>query len=271
MLFRSNEEKVRYSIEHHTPDEFGLPCVLWTRKAVCQYIFETYGVQYSIRGMGDTLKRWGFTPQKPMKVAIQRNPRLVNKWLKSDYPHIQTRAVKENASIYWGDEMGLSSSDQRGRSYGKKGVTPVIQKTGSRFRCNMISAITKQGSMKWMVFEDSFTRQIFLNFLRRLTYRTKKKIFLIVDNHKVHHSKDVQSWLQKNKEKIEVFFLPPYCPEMNPQELVNQEVKSHAGNFRLMTSMKDLTVNLRSYLSKIQFNPWKIMGYFKKESVAYAK
>jgi len=269
-LCLENEEKVRDIIEHHTPDQVGLDCVLWTRKAVCQYISDTYGITYSVRGMGDVLKRWGFTPQKPMKVAIQQNPHLVQHWLKVAYPAIQKKADQEKAAIYWADEMGLRSTDQRGRTYARRGKTPVIKKTGSRFRCNMISAITNQGSMKWMVFEESFTVVIFLNFLRRLIYKSDKKIFLIVDNHKVHHAKKVQAWLEKNKEKITIFFLPPYCPEMNPQELVNQEVKSHAGNFKMMTSLKDLTINLRYYLTRIQFNPWKIMNYFKKASVAYA-
>lgn len=166
--------------------------------------------------------------------------------------------------------MGLNSTDQRGRTYVKRDRTLVIRKTGSRFRCNMISAITNQGSMKWMVFEDSLTVKIFINFLRRLTLKVDKKIFLIVANHQVHHAKKVQAWLEKNKQKIEVFFLPLYCPEMNSQELVNQEVKGHVGNFRLMTSLEDMTINLSYYLTCIQFNPHKIMNYFKKDSVAYA-
>ena len=122
------------------------------------------------------------------------------------------------------------------------GKTPVIKKTGSRFRCNMMWAITNQGSMKWMVFKESFTVVIFLNFLSRLIYKSDKKIFLIVDNHKVHHAKKIQAWL-----KITIFFLPPYCPEMNPQELINQEVKSHAGNFKMMTSLNQSKILLNAY------------------------
>lgn len=270
-LCPEDEEQVRHVIETQTPDQVGLECVLWTRKAVRQHIEHTYGVVYSVRGMGDVLKRWGFTPQKPMKVAIQQNPNLVHHWLHVEYPAIYKRACQENAEIYFGDEMGLSSTDQRGRTYGKRGQTPVIRKTGSRFRSNMICAITNQGSMRWMVFQDSFTVDVFLTFLRRLIYKAHKKIFLIVDNLKVHHAKKVQEWLKKHQARIEIFYLPPYCPEMNPQELVNQEIKGHASNFRLMTCLNDLTINLRLYLTRIQFNPCKIMNYFKKESVAYAK
>lgn len=166
--------------------------------------------------------------------------------------------------------MGLSSTDQRGRTYGKKGKTPSIQKTGSRFRCNMIAAITNHGSMKWKVFEDSFTVSVFIDFLRRLTYKAPKKVFLIIDNHKVHHAKKVTAWVEKYPDRVQLFFLPPYSPEMNPQELVNQEIKGHPGNFRLMTSMEDLAINLRYYLTQIQFNSFKIRAYFQKESVKYA-
>ena len=132
--------------------------------------------------------------------------------------------------------MGLSSTDQRGRTYGKKGCTPSIKKTGSRFRCNMIAAINNQGSMKWKVFEESFTTDVFIDFLRRLTYKAPKKVFLILDNHKVHHAKKVTAWVQKYSHKIQLFFLPPYSPELNPQELVNQEIKGHAGNLHNETA-----------------------------------
>lgn len=269
-LTAQEETDTQETILKNTPDKVGLPCVLWTRRSVREYIEKKYDVKYSVRGMGDTLNRWGFSPQKPLKRAIQQDPKKVQRWLKVDYPQIKKRAQKESAKIFWGDEMGLCSTDQRGRTYGKKGTTPAIEKTGSRFRANMISAITNQGSMKWMVFEKPFTADVFLTFLRRLVYKSKNKIFLIVDNLKVHHSKKIKEWLAKNLDKIELFFLPPYSPELNPQELVNQEVKGQASNFRLMTSMEDLTINLRYYLTKIQFNPWKIINYFKKDSVSYA-
>jgi len=269
-LSQEEQSKVTQLIEKKTPDELGLECVLWTRKAVREYIQKKYGITYALRSMSDILNRWGFTPQKPLKVAIQKDLIRVQRWLDEDYQAIKDLAKKEDALIYWGDEMGLSSTDQRGRTYGKKGKTPVIRKTGSRFRCNMIAAISNQGTMKWKVFDSSFTVAIFMDFLRRLTYKSPNKIFLIVDNHKVHHAKKINKWLAKYPHRIQLFYLPPYSPEMNPQELVNQEIKGHASNFKLMTSMEALTKNLRRYLNKIQFNPLKIKSYFQKKSVSYA-
>ncbi len=269
-LTPEEEKEICNILETSTPDKEGLGCVLWTRKAVRELIYQKFKIKYAIRSLSDLLQRWHFTPQKPIKVAVQKDPAKVEKWLKEEYPTIKARAKQESAAIYWGDEMGLRSCDQRGRTYGKKGKTPAISKTGSRFRCNMIATITNFGLMKWMVFEGNFTVKIFINFLRRLVYKAQKKIFLIVDNHSVHHAKKVQEWLKRNHSKIELFYLPPYSPELNPQELVNQEIKGRANDFKIITSMLDLTINLRVCLTDIQFNIFKIMNYFKKKTVSYA-
>jgi len=88
--------------------------------------------------------------------------------------------MQEGARIYFGDEMGLQSSDNRSRTYGLKGNKPLIKKTGSRFKCNMLAAISPHGYMNWMVFEDNFTSLKFINFLGRLVRQIKQKVFLII-------------------------------------------------------------------------------------------
>jgi len=264
------EASLKQTISNNTPDEVGLECVLWTRDAVKEYLQRTYGIVYSRWTVGRLLKALGFSPQKPIKRAFERDPIKVKRWLEKEYPNIKKRAVKEKAQILWGDEMGIRSDDQRGRTYGKIGQTPVVRKTGKRFRCNMIAAISSHGTMKWMVFADTFNVDKFLIFLKRLLFKARNKIFLIVDNLRVHHAKKVTQWLQKVKDKIELFFLPPYCPELNPQELVNQDVKANAGQYRVMKSMQDLQVNIRYYLTKIQFDSFKIMNFFQKKEVQYA-
>ena len=216
------------------------------------------------------MTKLGFSSQKPIKLAYQRNPEAIKAWLSETYPAIKQQALNESARIYWGDEMGMQSSDNRGRTYGVKGNTPVIKKTGSRFKCNMLAAISPQGFMNWMVFEDNFTSSKFILFLGRLVRQIKKKVFLILDNHKVHHSKKVKAYVEKHKDKLALFFLPAYCPDMNPQELVNQDVKANANNFRAIKCINDLTINLRYYLTKIQFNEFKIMKYFTKKETQYA-
>jgi transposase len=144
-----------------------------------------------------------------------------------------------------------------------KGV--IYQKSDS---CN--KAISPQGFMNWIVFEDNFTSAKFISFLGRLVRQIKQKVFLIVDNHKVHHSKKAKEYVSKHKDKLELFYLPAYAPDMNPQELVNQDVKANANNFHALKSLKDLTTNLRYYLTTIQFNKYKTTNYFTKQQIAYA-
>jgi transposase len=261
---------VKDVIINKTPDEVGMSYTLWTSKVVCEYVKETFHVNYAERSMRDVMNRLGFSSQKPIARAYKRDPEKIAAWLEHDYPEIKALASKEGARIYWGDEMGINSTDNRGRMYSPKGTTPVIKNAGARFKCNMLAAISPQGFMNWMVFSDNFTAKQFIAFLGRLIRQIKQKIFLILDNHKVHHCKHVQNYVGKHKDQIRLFFLPPYCPELNPEELVNQDVKANASNYRAMRTAEDLATNVRFYLTKIQFNEYKIRNFFTKNDVLYA-
>lgn len=189
-----------------TPDELSLPYTLWNSKAITTFIEQRFGVTYSGRGIRGLIKRLGFSSQKPIKQAYQRNSEKVKAWLEEVYPKIKVRAMQEGARIYWADEMGVQSTDNRGRTYGLRGQTPIIKKTGSRFKANMLAAISPQGFMNWMVFEENCDSKKFIEFLGRMRRQIKQKIFLIIDNHRVHHSKRVNAYVEKHKEEIEIFF-----------------------------------------------------------------
>lgn len=192
-----------------TPDELDLPFTLWNSKAINAYIEKTWEVCYSERGIRNLVNKLGFSSQKPIKKAYQRNEEKVNLWLEETYPKIKVRAMQEGARIYWADEMGIQSTDNRGRTYGLVGRTPTIKKSGSRFKVNMLAAISPQGFMNWMVFEDNCDSKKFIDFLGRMRRQIKQKIFLIVDNCRVHHSKKVQQYVEKYKNEIEIFFCHP--------------------------------------------------------------
>ncbi|STX81207.1 Transposase and inactivated derivatives [Legionella busanensis] len=179
---------------------------MWNSKAIGAYIEKVFGIRYSGRGLRDLLRRLGFSSQKPIKQAYQRDLTKVTQWLNETYPAIKTRAMQEGARIYWADEMGLQSCDNRGRTYGLVNQTPVIKKTGSRFKVNMLAAISPQGFMNWMVFENNCDSNKFIEFLTRLRRQVKQKVFLIVDNHRMHHSKQVQQYVKTYKHEIEIFF-----------------------------------------------------------------
>lgn len=257
-------------IVDHCPDQLRLPFALWTREAVGQLIKQKFGIQLSKWTVGRYLAEWGFTPQKPTRQAYEQNPKEVRRWLKKKYPAIRQQAKREKAEIYWGDEMGLRSDHAVGRSYGRRGKTPVIPGMGQRFGCNMISAITNRGHLNFMVFKARFRTDVFLKFLKRLVRQANRKVFLIVDRHPVHLAKKVQVWLRKNPHRIRVFFLPGYSPELNPDELLNQDVKSNAVGRCRPRNQAELVTIVRGYLRSCQRRPHKVKQYFQKENVRYA-
>jgi transposase len=252
------------------PDQLKLPFYLWTREAVGQLIERRFGIRLSVWTVGRYLARWNFTPQKPVRQAFERNPEAVRLWLEQEYPAIRREAKKERAVIYWGDEMGLRSDHATGRSYGRRGQTPVIPGTGARFGCNMISAITNKGKLNFMVFKDRFESDIFKKFLGRLTKQSKNKVFIIVDRHPVHRSLKVKQWLEENEEHIRMFFLPSYSPELNPDEILNQDVKTNAVGRKRAHNLREMISHIRSFLWGRQRRPSIVMKYFNEKHVQYA-
>jgi transposase len=256
-------------VDHH-PEQLKLPFYLWTREAVAKLIQRKFGIKVSLSTSGRYLKRWGFTPQKPVRRALEQNPQEVRNWLEKEYPAIRQQAKSEKAQIFWGDEMGLRSDHAVGRSYGLRGHTPVIVAAGRRFGCNMISAITNQGRLNFMVFKIRFTTTVFLEFLNRLVRQSKRKVFLIVDRHPAHRAKKVKRWLDEHGEQIRLFYLPGYSPEINPDELLNQDVKSNTIRKNRPSQQDELVKNLRSYLRKRQMQPQIVANYFQGKHVRYA-
>lgn len=257
-------------ITDRCPDQLKMPFMLWTREAVGMLIERRFGIKMAIRSVGNYLKKWGFTPQKPLRRTYERQDKAVKLWLEETYPKIAARAKQEKAEIHWGDEAGFRSDHQTGTSYSPKGQTPVIKSTGKRFRVNMISTVTNKGTLRFMLFEESFTAHVFLNFLKRLTKGSKTKIFLILDNLRVHHAKILQPWLEENKDKIELFYLPSYSLELNPDELLNQDVKSNAVGRKRAKTLTELKNNITGYLFGTQKSPDLVKSYFQKSEVSYA-
>ncbi len=257
-------------ITDRCPDQLKLPFALWTREAVRDLIAQRYGTRLSVWTVGRYLRRWGFTPQKPLRRAYERDPVTVRRWLKKQYPAMRGLARREKATIFWGDETGMRSDHQAGRSWGRRGQTPVMPGTGRRFRCNMISAITNRGRLAFMVFEGRFTAAVFVLFLRRLIRHARRKAFLIVDGHPVHRAASVERWATQHKGKIRLYFLPGYSPELNPDELLNQDVKTNAVGRKRPRDKVELIRNVRHYLWSTQRQPDKIQNYFLHPNVRYA-
>ena len=258
------------TITDRTPDQIKLPFVLWTRQAVAALVEQRFGVRVSLMTIGRWLRRWGFTPQKPARRAWEQNPKEVQHWLKVRYPEVRREAKAEGAEVHWGDEMGLRSDHQAGTTYGRKGRTPVIPGTGQRWRCNMISAVTNQGTLRFMVFKRRFRADVFIEFMRRLLRSAGRKVYLIVDAHPVHKSARVKRWLEKHKRQICVILLPTYSPDLNPDEFLNNDVKANALGRRRPASREAMMTDVRGYLRSTQKHPEIVKSYFHAPSVSYA-
>lgn len=260
-------------IKNNNPDDLSMPFFLWTRDSVTLLILEKFGIKLSKWTVGRYLADWGFSSQKPARRAIEQDPTAIKKWFEIEYPSIQKLAKKERATIHWGDEMGLRSDHNAGKTYGPIGKTPIVRRSGNRFSCNMISSITNLGKLSFMIFHENFTSEVFLKFLNRLIQQASKqgsrKIFLIVDRHRAHRSNKVQQWLTSNEKAIRVFYLPSYCPELNPDEFLNQDVKTHLGKKRVKNKA-EMIKNLNSHLRKRQKQPNIIQNFIRGCHPKYA-
>ncbi len=264
------EEAIRRMIIDKHPDQMKLDFALWTREAVRQLIEEQYGMQMPIRTVGEYLRRWGFTPQKPAKFAYERKPEAVKQWLDQHYPEIRDRAKAEQAEIYWGDETGLRAGDVRGRSFAPRGKRPAVTVTAKHENLSMVSAITNKGKVCWMITDGTVNAERFIEFLERLLRGAPRKVFLILDNLRVHHSHAVKDWVEEHKAAIGLFFLPSYSPDLNPDEHLNADLKQGVGQRAPTRTKATLRKAADSHMRLLETSPERLQKYFEDPAISYA-
>jgi transposase len=270
LLTGEQEQRLQDAIEAQCPEKLKIPSALWTRQAVQELIKQQVGIRLPIRTVGEYLRRWGFTPQKPVRKAYKQDPEAVAEWLETKYPEIEKQAAKEGGEIHWGDETGVRSTCQHSRGYARPGVTPELIVPGSRFSVNMISTITNQGKVRWMIYPGKMNAALFIVFLTRLIAGASKKVFLIVDNLSVHDAGSVEQWLADKKDRIEVFLLPKYAPERNPDEYLNCDVKANINTDGLPKDREELRGKLHRFMQRLAKLPARIASYFEHKYIAYA-
>ena len=271
LLSDAQARSIRQTIISKTPNQLKMAGFLWTLAKISQYIWVAYHKRVSVRCLSNYMKRWGLTCQRPKKRACGQDIARIEQFKKEEYPAIGKRAKEENAEIYWGDETGVSNQENFERGFAEKGKPPILQVETKHERMNMISAITNQGHVRFMVYDDTMTQQKLIDFMSRLIEDAPRKVFLILDNLRVHHGKIVAAWLEKNKEKIEVFFLPPYAPESNPDEYLNHALKMdvHSGN--LPKSKKDIKHKIHSFMRRLQHDKEKVAAFFQHKNLAFLR
>jgi len=252
------------------PRQYKFPFALWTRNAIATLIYQRYDIRLSANSVGRLLAQLGITPQKPLWRAYQQDPERVQQWLQEEYPSIAKEAKRLGGEIWFGDESGLRSDYHAGTTWGRKGQTPVVHSTGARFRLNMISAVNRRGRMRFMIEESGLNAEVVCRFLDRLMAGSSKPVFLIWDGHPIHKSRKVAETVRGYEGKLRLYLLPGYSPELNPDEGVWREVKSHrvgrAGVFTL-ADMKSKALGALRHLAR---RPDKIRSLFCGASTRYA-
>src|SRR5215218_10656185 len=269
-LDAEQEAAARELIRRHTPDELDLPFALRSRAAVRELIRRRFGVRLAVRTMGTCLARWGFTARKPLRRAYERDPAAVRRWLRRDYPAIAARAEAEGGAVFWGDETGLRSDDVRGRSYAPRGRTPEVRVDHRRANLGLISAVTNKGELRWMVLDGAIKAPALIRFLGRLVRDAGRKVFLVLDRLPVHRSAAVRAWLAGRGDEIEVFYLPGYSPELNPDEGVNGDLKQAVTRKAPARGKAQLKRAVVGHMRRLSKPPDRVRSFFGHRTFRYA-
>ena len=270
LLSPEQEKEIKQLITDKNPDQLKFACFLWTINTVRELIRQKYSIELGKETMREYLESWGMSSQRPAKRAYKQDEKAVEAFKNEIYPEIKKRAKAENAEIYFGDETGINNQAHNPRGYAPKGKTPVVKVEVSRKRVNMMSAVSPSGHHKFKLYEESTTQQRLIEFMTALVKDKKKaKVFLILDNLKVHHGKLVLEWLEEHKDEIEVFYFPSYSPEINPDEYLNQILKQNIHSGMPPRNEKQITQKITSFMANLTEHMVKMIFHHPK--LAYQK
>lgn len=262
-------QRVYSLVVSNNPQQLKFKFALWTKAMVRELIRREFRVNLSDVSVGRLLHKLGLAPMRQIHRAIESDELPVCKWMAEDYQTICQLATEQKAEIYFGDESSVRSDYHADTSWAPKGRTPVVQTTAKRHRVNLVSAISTKGVMRFMATEENITSQIFIQFLKRLAYKADTPIFLIVDNHAVHHSDKVLEYVQNTEGRLRIFYLPPYSPELNPDEHIWNHLKHHKIGRQSTRNSFELTKRIESIMRSLQSLPEKIKSFFRHPWTKY--
>jgi len=270
ILSDAQGERIQELLRTHSPEQFGIAAPLWSRRAVADLIRQQFDISLAVRTVGWYLQRWGFTAKVPRRHSRDQDPEEVRQWLEETYPAIEARAKREGAAIYWADEVGVAADEQPRRGYAPQGEPATQEVPGPHIRANQIAAITNEGEVRFMTYTRTMDAALFLLFLERLLRATTGKVFLIVDRLGAHKTPAVTAWVEDHRDRLEVFYLPRYAPERNPEEYLNQDLKANVHAAGLPHNQEEERTRLQEFMRKLLYLPEHVMNYFLHPSVRYA-
>ena len=268
-LTATQESRVFRWINGKDPRQYGFDFGLWTRQVVGQLIEDKFGVTLSLASVGALLARLGLTPQKPLQRAYERDPEAIAAWKTEVYPKLAARAKKLKADIYFWDEAGFRADAVQGRTWGKKGQTPVIEVPGQRQTISAASAVNAKGAFWFATYQGGLNGDLFVGMLELLMKHRRRPLFLVLDNLATHKAKVVNEYVASTKGKLELHYLPGYAPELNPDELVWNYMKRTGTARRPLAKGQSLQDNIEADMLAIQRNPGLVKSFFRAPYVAY--
>lgn len=263
-------DHIQRLLRTHQPEELGIAAPLWTRRAVVDLIRREYNLPLAVRTVGRYLRRWGFTAKRPRRHARDQDPEEVRQWLEKIYPAIEERAAAEKAEIHWGDEVGVAADQHPASGYAPQGEPATMDVPDPHIRANQISTITNAGKVRFMTYLGTMNAALFMVFLGRLLRSTTGKVFLIVDRLRAHLTPGVQEWVRAHRDRIEVFYLPPYAPELNPDEYLNNDLKGRVNDAGLPHNKREARSRIQGFMRRLLHLREHVMSYFCHPSVQYA-
>lgn len=254
------------------PAQLKFNFALWTSRSVKELILREFKVKYSNSGVRRLLRHLGFSSQCPNRYAREQNPQKVKQWLEVDFPAIKKQAQKEKAKIFFADEAAVQIDSMKMKGYSLVGQTPTLRVPANRgIKVNMISAVSNKGELMFMTYKEAMNADLFKGFVEKVYKEAKRKVFLIVDNLKVHHAKCLDEWKEKSTTRFRIFYLPSYSPERNPDEYMNRDVKANISQQKIASNQKELEYQVQQHLEKRKKEPEKVKGCFKHKYSKYAE
>ena len=269
-LSERQKNQVRRWIIGKDPRQYGFDFGLWTRSIIAEMIQDKFEVSLTLPSIGRLLTSLDITPQKPLRRAYERNEKEIQQWKEEKYPALRKRAKMRGAEIFFLDEVGVRSDSPLGRTYGLKGKTPVVRTSGQRQKINAISAVNAKGAFWYQVYGGMMTAVLFVVRLKDLMKERKRPVMLVVDGLSVHKAKSVAKYVQSTKGRLELHFLPPYAPDLNPDEFAWSHLKQNGTSKKPLRHNEALRERVEKDLATIKKDKALVRSFFRAPSVSYA-
>ena len=268
-LTEKQRQKVKRWIVGKDPRQYGFEFGLWTRRIVQTMVRDKFGIELCLTSVGKLLAQLDLTPQKPLRRAYERDPVRIELWKAEEFPKLKKKARKHGAKIYFLDETGFSSEPNLRRTYGLKGETPVVKTSGQRQKVNVISAVSMQGAFWCQIYTHTLKQGDFITFLKDFMSGQGENVFLVLDSHPAHIANSVKEYVQSTQGKLELHFLPPYAPELNPDEFVWNYLKGTGVARKPLRQNESLKERVAADLDKLKKDRKLLRSFFQAESVVY--